>query len=308
MKINALGLLIAICLPVAISCIDIMALSVALTNIINEMHTNLDKAQWLISGYTVGIASCMIIVGRLADKYGRRRILSYGVILFGIASLVCAFSHDINLLISGRFLQGVASAMMMTTVISLITSNFPVEKRGMVFSQWGTALGLGLAVGPLVGALILLLGNWRWIFLINLPLCVLSYYLIQKFIVESKDEINKLKINWFAAGLLSCISIFLTILIAKTDVLIHMKNAWLILLLFIMMCIAFVKIEKSSKNPIVDLKLFSYQNFSAATFAGSISYFCLYAWLFLFNVYLQTALNYSALKAGLILTATLLHL
>ena len=296
-------LLFALCFPVMISCIDIMAITVALNDIMRDTHASIEKTQWLISAYTIGIASFLIIIGRLADKYGRKRLLSYGVILFGVASLICALSSSIHLLIVGRFLQGVASSMLMTTALALITNNFPVEKRAMAFGQWGTALGIGLAIGPLVGATIIALANWRWIFIINLPLCVLAYYLARNYVKEFKNDISQTRINGLSATLLSILSVGITLAFSENSFWTLSYTPLLIIILFTILLFIFIKIEKRSAFPLIDLALFKYKNYSSALLASSISYFCLYAWLFLFNLYLQSALNYSYLKAGLILTS-----
>lgn len=161
-------LLFALCFPVMISCIDIMAITVALNDIMRDTHASIEKTQWLISVYTIGIASFLIIIGRLADKYGRKRLLSYGVILFGVASLICALSSSIHLLIVGRFLQGVASSMLTSSIYfllfaffifgvgvtsSLLPSNhaatefIPPEKSGVASGMIFTCRWLGGGIG-----------------------------------------------------------------------------------------------------------------------------------------------------------------
>lgn len=299
----AILLLFALCFPVMIACMDIMAISVALNDIMQDMHSSIEKTQWLISGYTIGIASFLIIIGRLADKYGRKRLLSYGIVLFGVASLICAASSSIHLLIIGRFLQGVASSMLMTTALALITNNFPVEKRAMAFGQWGTALGIGLTIGPLVGAAIIHIANWRWIFIVNLPLCVLSYYLARSYVKEFKDNINQIKINGLSAVLLSILSVGITLAFSENSFWTLSYTPIAIIISLTLLLFILFKIEKNASFPLIDFSLFKYKNYLPAMLASGISYFCLYAWLFLFNLYLQSALNYSALKAGMILTA-----
>lgn len=296
-------LIFAICFPVMISCIDIMAITVALNDIMRDTHSSIENTQWLISGYTIGIAAFLILIGRLADKYGRKKILSYGIVLFGLASLICATSSSIHWLMVGRFLQGVASSMLMTTALALITNNFPVEKRAMAFGQWGMALGIGLAIGPLVGASIIYVTNWRWIFIINLPLCILSYYLAKRYIKEFKDEINQIKIDGLSAIILSILSVGITMAFSENSFWSLSYMSILTVIFFFLLLFIFISMEKNSSFPLVDIALFKYQNYFPAMLASSIAYFCLYAWLFLFNLYLQSALGYSPIKAGIILTS-----
>lgn len=296
--------LLALCLPVMIACIDIMAISVALSDIMKDTSSSINKTQWILSGYTIGTASFFIVIGRLADIYGRKKILSIGVILFAASSLLSGLSLSINLLIIGRFLQGLASAMMMTTVVSIITHTFPADKRGMAISQWGMFLGIGLAIGPLVGGTLLYMANWRWIFFINIPICALSYYLIQHYIRESKDETNKITVNWFSALFLSIFLLLLTIILAEGENLGWKSGASLfIITTTIISFLLMIIIETRTKQPIIDLALFKYKNFTSAIIIGGVSYFCLYAWLFLFSIFLQNVFNFSPLKTGLILTS-----
>lgn len=161
-------LTVALCAPLVITCVEIMAISVALRQIMQEFSSTIETAQWLISAYTLGIASFLIVVGRLADLYGRRRLLIIGVVLFGLASVLATVSMTMPQLIACRFIQGVASSMISTTVISIITHHFPKEIRGSMIAKWSISLGVGLSVGPLVGGLLIY-------FLIGEPYFLLTF-------------------------------------------------------------------------------------------------------------------------------------
>jgi EmrB/QacA subfamily drug resistance transporter len=297
---NEFGILLALCLPVTIACIDVMAVGVALDKIMIEFSSSLNKTQWLLSGYTIGTATLMITVGKLADIHGRRKLLLWGLFIFGFSSFTSAISNSINLLIISRIAQGLSSAMMMTTVISIITHSFAPDKRAAVISIWGFTCGIGMAIGPLIGGVLINIFNWRVIFLINIPICILSYFLIITFIAESKDEAHKSKINVIENTLLCAIlTISLTILseggsLGWTSNLIKLFGE----IFFTLICF-FIYIENKEKNPIIDLSLFKLQNFSIATFCGFASYFCMYAWLFIFSIYLQSTRSFSALETGL---------
>ncbi len=294
-------ILLALCLPVVVACIDVMAVSVGLNNIISDLSITLNQAQWLLSGYTIGTAAFLIIIGKLADIYGRRKLLLLGIMGFTFSSLIASVSSSIVILIGCRFFQGVASAMMMTTVISIITHYYSPTERALILSKWGFSLGLGMAIGPLVGGIIISLFNWRIIFLINLPIGILSYYLVKHFVPESKDEHTRFKINWFESVLLSSVLILLLTILSQ-------GNLWgwsssLIITLtvcFIGLLISLIFLETKKENPIVDLSLFNYAKFNYATCCGAIAYFCMYAWLFIFSVYLQNVFGMSPLKSGIL--------
>lgn len=294
-------ILFALCLPVTIACVDVMAISVAYNNIMQDFSGSIIKTQWVLSGYTIGTAAFLITIGKLADIHGRRRMLLLGVFLFSFSSLMAALSFSMNLLIISRFVQGIASAMMMTTVISIITYQFSPQVRGAIIAKWGISLGLGLAVGPFVGGVFIYWLNWRSIFIVNIPICLIAYLLISRYISESKDDKTIPKIDWLETCLLTCILISLvTILSAGSSLGWSSKSINVLIGIFTATLILFVFVERKKKNPIIDFILFKQPNFFGATFCGFISYFCMYAWLFIFGVYLQNTFEMSTLEAGLV--------
>ncbi len=286
------GILLGLCLPVMAACVDVMAVSVALHTIMRNLNASMMETQWLLSSYTLGTAAFLIVIGKVADLYGRRKILLWGLLLFGCSSLLAAFSSNIVLLIMSRWLQGVSSAMMMTSALSIITHSFAPEKRGAMVAHWGTGLGLGMAMGPIVGGIILHWLNWRFIFLANIPVCLVAYYCIVKYVPESKN-LQACTVNWFSALLLA--AFFTVILLGLT------QPSTMLLLIFLIVLAGFLLTDYFSKvPPIVDFSLFQCVNFTSATLSGALSYFCMYGWLFLFNIYLQKLFNFNALTSSLL--------
>lgn len=293
-------LLFGICLPVTIACVDVMAVSVALDNIMADFKSTVSISTWLLSGYTVGTASFLIVIGQLADIYGRRKLLLCGVSLFLIFSLSAAISPSMSFLIISRFGQGVASAMMMTTVIAIITSSFPVSERNTVIAKWGFSLGLGLASGPTIGGILLYIANWRAIFLINIPIALLSYYLIIKFVPESKSD-NIKKVDWLETSVLTIFLVSLVFSLSEADIAgVFSFSTEIITAILILFGILLVRIETLKIEPLISSKFFKLHNFSGAVICGAISYFCMYAWLFVFGIYLQKYFGLSALEAGIL--------
>lgn len=293
------GLFLALSLPVFTACIDIMAISVALNNIMHGLSTSINTIQWLLSGYTIGTAIFLIIIGKIADIYGRKKILILGNILFLIASLVASFSYSINLLIICRILQGIASAMMITSSISIITHHFAPQERGPIIANWGSILGLGMAIGPLIGGLILYFLSWRAIFALNVPICLIAHLLIIKYAPESKDELIHHKIDWVGTFLLTILMLSLAIILSDGNSLGWTSSTvYFLLSIFFVSLVAFITFEYLNSSPLIDYTLFSYRNFSAASFCGFASYFCMYAWLFIFSLYLQNTYGMSPLNAG----------
>jgi len=278
-----------------------MALSVAINDIMQDFAVSMNKAQWLLSGYTIGTAAFLILIGKLADVYGRRKLLLIGIIIFALSSFTAAISNKIDFLLISRFIQGISSAMMMTTVISIITNNFPPEMRSSMIARWGVSLGLGLAIGPLIGGLIIHLFNWRIIFLVNIPICLMSYFLVTQFIEESKDTISQSKINWLESILLTFLLLLLITALSEGSYWGWLSQYTIILSIsFLLLLFAFIFIERKKKNPLIDISLFRNLNFCSATFCGFISYFCMYGWLFIIGIYLQSAYSLTSLLTGVL--------
>ncbi len=301
-RINFLFML-ALCLPVTIACIDVMAVSVAIAPIMNNFSSSLETSQWLLSGYTIGTAAFLITIGRLADQYGRRRLLMLGVAIFALASFTASISPSIYYLIVSRFLQGVASSMMMTTVMSIITHEFPTEDRGRIISTYGFSLGLGLASGPAIGGILIAYFNWQAIFLINLPICVISGWLIMKYLPESKSNETSVSVDWVETIVLTALLLLVVAIISQGGV-----SGWLSsfmiasYVVFLGLLVIFLFIERSRLNPIIDLSLFTKPNYFGATACGFLSYFCMYAWLCIIGIYLQDVGGMTVIEAGLLCT------
>src|SRR5437870_4283307 len=135
--------LLALCLPMVVACIDVMAVSIAINTIMRDFSASITKAQWLLSAYTIGTAAFLIVIGKLADIYGRRKLYLLGVFIFSLSSLIAAFSGNIDTLIFARFFQGIASAILMMSSIAIITQSFSSLERGPIIAKWGFALSLG---------------------------------------------------------------------------------------------------------------------------------------------------------------------
>lgn len=293
-------LTVALCAPLVITCVELMAISVALRQIIQEFSSTIETAQWLISAYTLGIASFLIVIGRLADLYGRRRLLIIGIVLFGLISALATVSMTMPQLIACRFIQGVASSMISTTVISIITHHFPKEIRSSMIAKWSISIGVGLSAGPLVGAMLIYFFSWRAIFFINIPACLWALYLVVRYIPESKDLNATIKINWFEAIVLSLFMLALISLLSEIGVVswhsVFMVVAFLVVISsgLILAINHFLK-----RSSLIDFSLFRLKNFSGAVFSGTISYFYMYAWLFVLGVFLQEGLHLSPIRVGL---------
>ncbi|QRY62014.1 DHA2 family efflux MFS transporter permease subunit [Gordonia sp. PDNC005] len=167
-----LGLL-AIALGVALIVVDTTIVNVIVPSIIEDLDTDSTQAQWIQESYAIVFAALLLVVGRVADILGARRVFIAGVIVFGVTSILAGLASGSDLLIIARFLQGAGAAMILPTSLALLNATFTGKSRGQAFAIWGSTIGAAAALGPLLGGWLAEHVSWRWAFGINVPLAVL---------------------------------------------------------------------------------------------------------------------------------------
>ena len=166
--------LVVVCAATAMLMLDIAVVNTALSRIAEDLDTGLSGLQWVVDAYTLALASVVLTAGALADRLGRRRLFTYGLAIFTVASLACGLAQDIVMLNSARAVQGVGAAIMFAVSLALLAHAFPnPRERAGALAAYGAAIGASFAVGPLVGGLLTSGLDWQWIFLVNLPIGVL---------------------------------------------------------------------------------------------------------------------------------------
>ncbi len=155
--------------------LDALVVVTALPSIHRQFGGSLATLQWTVSAYNTTYAAGILTAAALGDRLGRRRVFLGGLLLFAVASALCAVAPDAATLIAFRTLQGLGAAAVMPTGLTLLTSAFPVEKRGAVVGIWGGVAGLGVATGPLVGGVVTQGLSWHWIFWVNVPVGLLVF-------------------------------------------------------------------------------------------------------------------------------------
>ncbi|WP_223885085.1 MFS transporter [Nocardia colli] len=165
--------LIAIALGVALIVVDTTIVNVIIPSIIEGLHTGSTEAQWIQESYAIVFAALLLVVGRIADILGARRVFVAGVVVFGATSILAGLAPGGGLLVVARFLQGAGAAMILPTSLALLNANFTGKARGQAFAIWGSTIGAAAALGPLLGGWLAEQVSWRWAFGINVPLAVL---------------------------------------------------------------------------------------------------------------------------------------
>ncbi len=176
-----------ISLGVALIIVDSTIVNVAIPSIIDDIGITSSQAQWVQEIYTLVFASLLLVFGRLADRFGRRRLFALGVELFALSSVLAALAPTGDLLIAARAVQGVGGAMMLPTSLSLLNAGFRGRERALAFGIWGATIGGMAAVGPLLGGWLTTDYSWRWAFGINIPVGLIVLIGLFVLVSESRD-------------------------------------------------------------------------------------------------------------------------
>src|SRR5215212_3989408 len=179
--------LVTVILGSGIAILDGSVVNIAVRTIGTDLDASLASLQWVLNGYMLSLASLILVGGALGDRLGRRRMYLLGVAGFMVTSALCAIAQSVEQLIAFRVLQGVAAALLTPGSLAIIQSGFRREDRPAAIGTWAGVSGVAAAVGPLVGGFLLEHGGWRWIFAINVPLCLLVLWL-GRYLPESCDQ------------------------------------------------------------------------------------------------------------------------
>jgi EmrB/QacA subfamily drug resistance transporter len=279
--------------------LDNTVVSLALPTIQSELHTSLTDLEWVVNAYTLVFAVALLTGGKLADFLGRRLIFIAGLFVFTGASLACGLADSGDFLIAARAVQGIGAALMMPATLSIITATFSAKERGLAIGIWAAVSGAALAIGPVIGGVLVQHVGWEWIFFINIPVGVLGILATLKVVSESRDTSADQRLD--VPGLLtSAISIFgLNYgLIQGND---YGWASGRIIASFIVAAVflvVFIAIELRTRAPMLDLGLFRDRTFAGANVNGLLMFIALFTYIIYFSIFLQTVLRYSAVQAG----------
>lgn len=263
-----------------------------------DLDAGVSDIQWVINGYLVTLAALILVGGALGDHFGRRRVFQIGVIWFATASLLCAIAPSIEFLIGARVLQGIGGALLTPGSLSIIQASFKQADRARAIGAWAALGGIGGAIGPLLGGYLIDAISWRAIFLINLPLAAFVVITAARHVPESMDPdpkpLDRLGAPLAVVGLAG-----LTFgLIGAPDKGLGDPGVVAGLLVGAAGLAAFLWVQRTSSHPMMPLSSFANKQFSAANAITFVVYAALGGVFFLFVVFLQVVLGYSAIEAG----------
>jgi EmrB/QacA subfamily drug resistance transporter len=293
--------LAAVCVPLFAVCVNTTSINTALPAIAQDFHSTQAGLQWVVNAYVLAAAAFVVTCGDLGDIYGRRRVFVYGIVVYALASLVIAASTGPAMLIAGRALQGLGSAVIVPVSLSIIGVSFAPERRAGAIGIWAAIVGLGFALGPLIGGFLTDALSWQWVFWLNLPVSAAAIVFVFARVAESRDEARKLSIDVPGVVLLGLGAFALVLALNEGR-----GSGWtspFVLGLFgaaAVLLVTFRLIEPRRPSPLVTFAFFGRPAFLAANLGTFVVTFVLFAVFYVYNLYLQNDLlfDYSAVKSG----------
>ena len=296
--------LAAVCLSALMLGLEISSVPPILSTIEQVMGASFRQLQWVMAAYTIAMTTILMGVGTLADRYGRKRIFTIGIVAFGITSLVCGLTESAAVLIGARFLQGLSAAMMLICQIAILSNQFrDGQQRGKAFAWWGVVFGAGLGFGPIVGGLILALASWEWVFLIHAVLAIITLLLARAGVQESRDP-GASTLDVAGIATLSLAVFCLVLFVTQGPVLgFASLPALSIITLSVLSLIAFVIVEQRSVRPMLEFSVFRIRSFSGALLGSMGQNFSFWPFIIYLPIYFHVGLGYDSVQTGLALLA-----
>jgi EmrB/QacA subfamily drug resistance transporter len=275
--------------------LDGSVVNVALRTIGDDLDASLEQLQWINNGYLVSLAALILLGGSLGDRLGRRKMFVVGTIWFALASLLCGLAPNAETLIVARILQGVGGALLTPGSLAMIQGAFAPDDRGKAIGAWSGLGGVAAAIGPFVGGVLIDHASWRWIFLINLPLAIVTVLIAWRSVPETRDPTATGTFDVLGAVLASLA------LGGITYALIDWGSAGAVWTgtAGMIATVAFLVLERLEPQPMMPLGLYRDRTFSASNAMTFLVYAALGAMSFFLVLQLQTVGGYNALEAGL---------
>ncbi|KLL11190.1 hypothetical protein BL254_09185 [Protofrankia sp. BMG5.30] len=283
--------------------LDATIVNVAFESITRSFHTTTAGLAWVLNAYALVLTALLVLAGRLADQFGRKRLFQIGLIGFAVTSAACGLASGTAVLIAARALQAVFAAILVPSSLALLLPEFPPHKRSAAIGIWGAMGGLAAASGPVLGSVLVQYLSWRWVFLVNLPICLLAALVGARVLRESRDT--------GATGIPDPFGIlFVTLALSAVAFGIIEGPDWgwddpRVIGAFLVAAVGlplFVVRTRHAARPAVDLSLFRVRAYSVAN-AGMLTFATAFFAVTLANIiFLQTVWHWSVLRSALAVT------
>jgi len=307
--------LATLCVVLFLTFLDNTIVSVGLANVQSDLHASVTSLQWVVNGYALTFAAFMLAAGSLGDLLGRKNIMLAGVGVFCAGSVLAALSPNVDFLIAGRVVMGIGAAASEPGTLSIIRHVYPDRKtRAGALGVWAAVSGLALALGPVIGGVLVGVSSWREIFWFNLIVGAIAFAMALAFVPETADpEGRRIDLPGIALGALMLASAAFAVIQGELSGF----GTWWIILLFVVAgvtAVIFVAVERKTRSPMLQLSLFARPPMAGSNFVAFAAYFGTFSIFFFTALYLQvvanaspyqTAVDFLPMAAGLIISSLL---
>jgi EmrB/QacA subfamily drug resistance transporter len=290
--------LVAVCVATFMLLLDITIVNVALPYIERDLQASFADLQWVIDAYALTLAALLLTAGSLADGLGRRRVFVIGLVLFTAASVLCGLAGTPLMLNLARGLQGIGGAFMFATSLALLATAYEGADRGTALGLWGATTGAAVAVGPLVGGVLVEAIGWEAIFFVNVPIGAIAIALTLARVAESRNPGGS---HADIAGTVTFSGALFLLVYGLIRGNAEDWNATIVacLVAAVLLLVAFVVVERRTERPMFDLSLLRNPAFDGASIAAFVLSASMFAMFLYLTLYIQNILGYSALESGL---------
>jgi EmrB/QacA subfamily drug resistance transporter len=280
--------------------LDNTIVTVVLAKVQSGLHASVSQLQWVVNGYALTFASLMLSFGTVGDLFGRKKVMLAGVAVFCAGSVIAAVAPDTDVLIAGRVVMGIGAAASEPGTLSMIRHLYPDRRqRARSLGVWAAVSSLGLALGPLIGSLLVFGWSWRAIFWFNVFFGALAFVTALIVLPESSDPVqSRFDIPGFLLGAVAIGSLTFAVILGETA---GYRSWWIDLLFFfaVAAAVVFVLAELRASNPVLDVRYFKKPAFATSTVIAFTAYFGTFAIFFMVALYLQVVVSVSSLGLAL---------
>lgn len=289
--------LAAVCAVLFLTFLDTTIVSVALADVQSRLHAGVTQLQWVVNGYALTFAALMMMAGTLSDRFGRKRLMLGGLLVFAAGSLLGALAPSPDVLIAARVVMGVGAAASEPGTLSVIRHLYPdPEDRARALGAWTAVSGLSLALGPVIGGSLVGLGTWRAVFWFNVGAAAMIVALAAVAVPESADpQLARLDFGGFLTGAAGIGALTFAVILGETAG----YRSPVVIVLFavgVLGLFAFTSVERSSKAPVLDLVYFRDEAFSGAIAVVFVLFFGIFSIFFFTALYLAAVVGFSAYR------------
>lgn len=304
---NPWASLITICLGFFMTLLDLTIVNIAIPNMMTSLHASLDGISWVLNAYLLVLVALLITAGRLGDVVGPKRLFIAGLVVFTIASALCGVSQSVSEVVAWRAVQGLGAAVMMPQTLTILTNSFPPAKRGTAFGIWGAVAGIATIAGPTLGGFLVTDISWRWIFFINVPVGIVTLVMALMLLTDTRlGRRHRLDVLGVVLSSLALLGLTYGVIEGQhynwgkvtgfvTIPLIIGIGAALLVGFFVQQWL------RQRREPLVPFALFADRNYSVMNFVAATVSVGMLGMMLPMTIYLQAVLDYSALKAGLVM-------